>query len=40
MIESFVAQLEDWHRIATRHDRTPVVFLSACARSAIVTFLL
>ena len=29
---------KDWRRVATRYDRCPKVFLSACALAAIVMF--
>lgn len=34
---SFVL-LKDWRRVATRYDRRPKVFLSACALAAVVMF--
>ncbi len=37
-IENTFARLKDWRRIATRYDRCPKVFLSACALAAIVMF--
>ena len=37
-IENSFARLKDWRRVATRHDRCPKVFLSACALAAIVMF--
>ena len=37
-IENSFARLKDWRRIATRYDRCPKVFLSACALAAIVIF--
>ena len=37
-IENSFARLKDWRRIATRYDRCPKVFLSACALAAIVLF--
>ena len=37
-IENSFARLKDWRRIATRYDRCPKVFLSACALAAIVMF--
>lgn len=37
-IENAFARLKDWRRIATRYDRCPKVFLSACALAAIVVF--
>ena len=37
-IENSFARLKDWRRVATRHDRCPNVFLSACALAAIVMF--
>ncbi len=38
MIENSFARLKDWRRVATRYDRCPKVFLSACALAAIVIF--
>jgi transposase len=35
-IENMVARLRDWRRIATRYDRCPILFLSACALAATV----
>jgi transposase len=37
-IENSFARLKDWRRVATRYDRCPTVFLSACALAAIVLF--
>lgn len=37
-IENCFARLKDWRRVATRYDRCPKVFLSACALAAIVMF--
>lgn len=37
-IENSFARLKDWRRVATRYDRCPNVFLSACALAAIVMF--
>jgi transposase len=37
-IENSFARLKDWRRIATRHDRCPKVFLSACVLAAVVIF--
>ena len=37
-IENSFARLKDWRRGATRYDRCPKVFLSACALAAIVMF--
>jgi len=37
-IENFFGRLKDWRRIATRHDRCPEVFLSACLLAATVMF--
>ena len=37
-IENSFARLKDWRRVATRYDRCPKVFLSACALAAIVLF--
>jgi len=37
-IENSFARLKDWRRVATRYDRSPKVFLSACALAAIVMF--
>ncbi len=37
-IENSFARLKDWRRIATRYDRCPKVFLSACALAAVVMF--
>ena len=37
-IENMFAHLKDWRRIATRYDRCPILFLSACALAATVMF--
>ena len=37
-IENMFARLKDWRRIATRYDRCPILFLSACALAATVIF--
>jgi transposase len=37
-IENMFARLKDWRRIATRYDRYPILFLSACALAATVIF--
>ena len=37
-IENMFARLKDWRRIATRYDRCPDLFLSACALAATVLF--
>lgn len=37
-IENAFARLKDWRRIATRYDRCPIVYLSACALAALVLF--
>ena len=37
-IENMFARLKDWRRIATRYDRCPILFLSACALAAIVIY--
>ena len=37
-IENMFARLKDWRRIATRYDRCPIPFLSACALAATVMF--
>lgn len=37
-IENSFARLKDWRRVATRYDRCPNVFLSACALAAMVMF--
>jgi len=37
-IENTFARLKDWRRFATRYDRCPKVFLSACALAAVVMF--
>lgn len=31
-------RIKDWRRVATRYDRCPKVFLSACALAAVVMF--
>ena len=33
-IESMFARIKDWRWIATRYDRCPIIFLSACALAA------
>ena len=35
-IEIMFGRLKDWRRAATRYDRCPKVFLSACALAAVV----
>jgi transposase len=30
-VENMFARLKDWHRVATRYDRCPILCLSACA---------
>ena len=35
-IERLSGRLKDWRRVATRHDRSPTVFLSAIARALFV----
>ena len=37
-IENMFARLKDWRRIATRYDRCPIIFLSACALAATVIY--
>ena len=37
-IENSFGRIKDWRRIATRYDRCPKVFLSACALAAVVLF--
>ncbi|MEO0762869.1 MAG: IS5 family transposase [Pseudomonadota bacterium] len=37
-IENAFARIKDWRRIATRYDRCPVLFLSACALAVTVTY--
>lgn len=37
-IENSFAGLRDWRRVATRYDRCPKVFLSACALAAVIMF--
>jgi transposase len=37
-IENMSARLRDWRRIATRYDRCPILFLSACALAATVIY--
>ena len=37
-IENAFGRLKDWRRVATRYDRCPIVFLSACALAALVMF--
>ena len=34
-VENTFARLKDWRRIATRYDRCPILFLSACAATVI-----
>ena len=36
--ENSFARLKDWRRVATRYDRYPKAFLSACALAAVVMF--
>tara|TARA_R110002049_G_scaffold290950_2_gene474613 strand:- start:2591 stop:2896 length:306 start_codon:yes stop_codon:yes gene_type:complete len=36
-IENAFARLKDWRRVATRYDRCPKVYLSACALAAVVS---
>jgi len=38
-IANSFSRLKDWRRVATRHDRCPKVFLSACALAAVFMFL-
>ena len=37
-IERMWCRLKDWRRIATRYDRCPILFLSACALAATVIY--
>ena len=37
-IENMFARLKDWRWVATRHDRCPILFLSAGALAAIVIY--
>ena len=37
-IENMFGRLKDWRRIATRYDRCPDLFLSACAFAAVILF--
>ncbi|QLH16445.1 transposase (plasmid) [Paracoccus pantotrophus] len=37
-IENMFARLKDWRRSATRYDRCPILFLSACALAATVIY--
>lgn len=37
-IENMFAHIKDWRRIATRYDRCPILFLSACAMAATVIY--
>jgi transposase len=37
-VENSFARIKDWRRVATRYDRCPKVFLSACALAAVVIF--
>lgn len=37
-IENTFAHIKDWRPIATRHDRCPILFLSACALAAAVIY--
>lgn len=37
-IENMFARSKDWRRIATRYDRCPILFLSACALAATVMY--
>ena len=37
-IENMFARLKDWRRIATRYDRCPILFLSACVPAATVIY--
>ena len=37
-IENMFARLKDWRCIATRYDRCLIIFLSACALAATVTY--
>lgn len=36
--ENNLARLKNWCRIATRYDRCPILFLSACAVAATVMY--
>ncbi len=37
-IETMFARIKDWRRVATRDDRCPILFLSACALAATVIY--
>ncbi|OOY32697.1 IS5 family transposase [Thioclava sp. F36-6] len=37
-IETVFGRLKDWRRVATRYDRSPKVFLSAIALTALVIY--
>ena len=37
-IENMVARIKDWRRIATRYNRCPILFLSACALADTVIY--
>jgi transposase len=37
-IENIFVRIKDWRRIATRYDRCPILFLSACALAAAVIY--
>jgi transposase len=37
-IENMFGRLKDWRRIATRYDRCPDLFLTACAFAAVILF--
>lgn len=37
-IENAFGRLKNWRRVATRYNRCPIVFLSACALAALVMF--
>jgi len=37
-IENMFARLKDWRRIATRYDRCPILFLSACVLAVTVIY--
>jgi transposase len=37
-IENMFGRLKDRRRIATRYDRCPDIFLSACALAAVILF--
>ena len=37
-IKNMFNRLKDWRRVATRYDRCPILFLSACALAAIVIY--